>query len=114
MEIESAGVKVTKAELPDEMIDDIDEMIDDTDIGTKVRSMMDFSENMVMSTKKPGTTMGRARVCKVCGKEGAMAAILIHIENNHVAKVASPCDICGIISKSRNGLLQHKAKKHSK
>ena len=84
------------------------------DIGTKVRSMMDFSENRVMSLKKPGATMGRARVCKVCGKEGSMAAILAHIENNHIEKVASPCDICGMVSKSRNGLIQHKAKRHSK
>ena len=57
------------------------------DIGTKVRSMMDFSENRVMSSKKPGATMGRARVCKVCGKEGSMATILTHIENNHIEKV---------------------------
>ena len=84
------------------------------DIGTKVRSMMDFSENRVMSSKKPGATKGRARVCKVCGKEGSMAAILAHIENNHIEKVASPCDICGMVSKSRNGLIQHKAKRHSK
>ena len=90
------------------------EMADEIDIGTKVRSMMDFSENLVMSNKKPGTTMGRARVCKVCGKEGVMAAILSHIETKHIAKVASPCDICGIISKSRSGLIQHKLKKHSK
>ena len=90
------------------------EMADKIDIGTKVRSMMDFSENWVMSNKKPGSTMGRARVCKVCGKEGVMAAILSHIETKHIAKVASPCDVCGIISKSRSGLIQHKLKKHSK
>ena len=104
MEMETDGEKVAKSELPDEIADDI---------GTKVRSMMDFSENMVMSTKKPGATLGRARLCKMCGKEGAMGAILIHIENNHIAKVPSPCDVCGMISKSRNGLMQHKAKKHS-
>ena len=90
------------------------EKTDEIDIGTKVRSMMDFSENLVMSIKKPGATMGRARVCKVCGKEGSMAAILSHIETKHIARVASPCDICGIISKSRNGLVQHKFKRHSK
>ena len=61
--------------LPDEIADDI---------GTKVRSMMDFSENMVMSTKKPGATLGRARLCKMCGKEGVMGAILIHIENKSI------------------------------
>ena len=60
---------------------------EEIDIGTKVRSMMDFSENRVMSSKKPGATMGRARVCKVCGKEGSMASILTHIENNHIEKV---------------------------
>ena len=104
-EVEIAADKVAKSELLDELADE--------DLGTKVRSMMDFSENMLMSTKKPGATLGRARLCKMCGKEGAMGAILIHIENNHIAKVPSPCDICGMISKSRNGLMQHKAKRHS-
>ena len=103
VEIETAGDKVSNDE----------EIADDVDLNTKVRSMMDFSENRVMSNKKPGTTMGRARICKVCGKEGIMSSILIHIETKHIAKVASPCDICGMISKSRNGLIQHKAKKHS-
>ena len=105
--VENDDLNVSNDELAEDMADDID-------LGRKVRSMMDFSENMVMSNKKPGTTMGRLRVCKVCGKEGIMSAILIHIETNHIAKVPSPCDLCGMISKSRNGLIQHKAKKHSK
>ena len=98
----------------DEIAKEIKVKADESDIGIQVRSMMDFSENRVMSNKKPGSTMGRARVCKVCGKEGAMGSIMIHIENNHIAKVPSPCDVCGNISKSRNGLKQHKLKKHSK
>ena len=106
VEIETGGDNGSNEELVKDLADDID-------IGTKVRSMMDFSENRVMSNKKPGTTRGRARVCKVCGKEGIMSSILIHIETKHMAKVASPCDICGKISKSRIGLIQHKAKKHS-
>ena len=100
--------------LNDEIAKEIKVKADESDIGIQVRSMMDFSENRVMSNKKPGSTMGRARVCKVCGKEGAMGSIMIHIENNHIAKVLSPCDVCGTISKSRNGLKQHMLKKHSK
>ena len=100
--------------LNDEIATEIKVKADESDIGIQVRSMMDFSENRVMSNKKPGSTMGRARVCKVCGKEGAMGSIMIHIENNHIAKVPSPCDVCGNISKSRNGLKQHMLKKHSK
>ena len=77
------------------------------DIGTKVRSMMDFSENRVMSSKKPGATMGRARVCKVCGKEGSMASILTHIENNHIEKVTIDYELilsCRIQSQNKGGL----------
>ena len=89
-------------------------LADESDIGARVKSMMDFSENRVMSNKKPGTTLGRARVCKVCGKEGPMGTIMNHIEAKHIENIPSPCDLCGKVSKSRNGLAQHKVKEHTR
>ena len=72
----------------------------------KVKSMMDFSENRLTS----GVGL---RICKVCGKEGIMANIMTHIESNHITNnISHSCDICGKISRSRNGLRLHKAKDH--
>ena len=82
-------------------------------IRTKVMSMMEFSENRVMSNKKPGTTLGRARICKECGKEGTYGSVWNHIEAKHLENSYS-CNYCGKISKSRNGLAQHRAKDHTK
>merc|ERR1712129_135396 len=45
----------------------------------KIKSMMMFSENMVEGGKH-----GRARICKVCGKEGMMGDIQKPIEANHI------------------------------
>ena len=106
----SAGENIVNSELTKE----IKILADESDIGAKVKSMMDFSENRLMSNKRPGTTLGRARVCKVCGKEGAMGTIMTHIEAKHLENIPSPCDLCGKVSKSRNGLAQHKVKEHTK
>ena len=60
----------------------------------QVKSLMDFSENMLNNGK------GRARICKVCGKEGQMADLMRHIESNHItSNVSHSCDICGKISR---------------
>ena len=106
----AAGENVVNSELSKE----IKILADENDIGARVKSMMDFSENRVMSNKKPGTTLGRARVCKMCGKEGPMATIMNHIEAKHLGNLSCPCDVCGKVSKSRNGLAQHKAKEHTR
>ena len=51
--------------------------------------------------------------CNVCGKEDKISNIKTHIEANHVASnISHSCDICGKISRSRNGLRLHKAKEH--
>ena len=86
---------------------------DEDNIKTKVMSMMKFSEKKVMSNKKPGSTLGRARICKVCGKEGTYGTVWNHIEAKHLENSYS-CHHCGKISKSRNGLAQHRAKEHTK
>ena len=88
-------------------------LVDGDDIRTKVMSMMEYSENKVMSRKKPGSTLGRARICKLCGKEGSMTSVWNHIEAKHLDN-SYPCNQCEKISKSRNGLAQHRASFHSK
>ena len=83
---------------------------DKQQLDEEIKSMMEMSENMLTQ----GNQTRRARKCKVCGKEGDMANIKTHIESNHiVSNVTHSCDICGKISRSRNGLRLHKAKEHS-
>ena len=74
----------------------------------QIKSIMDFSEN-VLSFGQKNT---RGRICKACGKEGQMTDILRDIEATHIRDVSHACDICGKISRSRNGLRHHKAKEH--
>ena len=75
----------------------------------QIKSMMAMSENVLAYKNE------RARICKVCGKEGHITNIKTHIEANHiVSDVSHSCDVCGKISRSRNGLRVHKASKHAK
>ena len=91
------------SEMPVALVSD-----DVQELNEKVKSLMDFSENRVANGK------GRARICKVCGKEGEMANIKTHIESNHItSNISHSCDICGKISRSMNGLRQHKSKEHN-
>ena len=76
----------------------------------QVKSMMIFSENAVPH----GTRNGRARICKVCGKEGSMQSIMNHIEAHHMTGISIPCDTCGKAFKSRNSLNAHKSQQHRK
>ena len=74
-----------------------------------VKSMMEVSENAA-----PGKFRGKARICKVCGKEGVSAAIIQHIESNHTARLSIPCAQCGNIFSTRQSLMIHKSKFHRK
>ena len=74
----------------------------------QVKSMMIFSEN-ADPYKQKGV---RARICKVCGKEGSWTDIKNHIEDNHITGISIPCDLCGQVFKSRNTLKVHKSRKH--
>ena len=78
-----------------------------TDLNEKVKSMMLVSEN-----ENPGGKTGKARICKVCGKEGKQGNIVDHIESNHIPGISLPCNICGKTSRTRNALIQHKLKFH--
>ena len=72
-----------------------------------VKSMMPLSENF-----DPYRGKGRARICKVCGKEGSMTDIMNHIEAHHIAGISIPCGLCGKVFRTRNAQTQHKSKYH--
>ena len=69
--------------------------------------MIIFSDNA-----DPYKGQGRAKMCKVCGKEGIWNQIRDHIEANHITGISIPCDLCGNLFKSRNVLNGHKYRYH--
>ena len=72
----------------------------------QVKSMMTFSENADPYKN------GRARICKVCGKEGSRTIIMNHIEAHNIAGIAIPCGLCGRVFKTRNSVSSHKNLHH--
>ena len=73
----------------------------------QVKSMMTFSENA-----DPYLKGRRARICKVCGKEGGMINIMDHIEAKHIAGISIPCGLCAQVFRTRVALRHHKPKYH--
>ena len=80
----------------------------------KVKSMMEKGQKMIPDGKQANGTPKQAisRICKVCGKEGLMNAILYHIESNHLEGICIPCGLCDKTFSSRNTLSNHKSKYH--
>ena len=74
----------------------------------QVKSMMIFSDNLDPRGKR-GT---RARICKVCGKEGSWKTIRDHIEANHITGISIPCELCGKAFKTRICKINHKSQQH--
>ena len=72
----------------------------------QVRSMMEDSGNMILVGKAPR----KAKICKVCGKEGNPTAIKDHIEANHLDGVSLPCNYCEKTFRSRMRKRQHNCK----
>ena len=77
------------------------------ELDIKVKAMMAFSENIL------NKQLGRARVCKECGKEGQVINIMNHIEANHISGICIPCKDCGKTFKTRDSLKHHVRKFHS-
>ena len=69
---------------------------------------------MMFSEKANPHGQGRARICKVCGKEGGMRDIMNHIEAHHIAGISIPCGLCGKVFRTRITQTQHKSKYHRK
>ena len=75
----------------------------------QIKSMMTRTEKKMTS----GNTSKAAFACNQCGKEGQWQNIRTHIEANHIANnISHSCDICGKVSRSRDGLRKHKTKEH--
>merc|ERR1712129_634587 len=73
----------------------------------KVKSMMGASDNYIKSGRKE-----KAKVCKMCGKEGASTTIMNHIEANHLDGTSYSCNICEYVAKTRNSIAKHKSLNH--
>ena len=76
------------------------------DLEKKVRSLMKESQNNYLNTKR------KAKICKVCGKEGKGNAIKLHIEVTHLEKVVVSCNLCDKTFRSRQTQNQHQRKHH--
>ena len=70
--------------------------------------MMETSENIIQM----GKDQRRAKMCKVCGKEGYRTDIMRHIESCHLEGVSIPCSLCDKMLRSRNALRQHMTINH--
>ena len=68
--------------------------------------MMENSQNMIAS----GNRLIRAKICKVCEKEGENKAIRDHIEAHHLEGISLPCNACEKTFRSRISLRLHKCK----
>ena len=78
------------------------------DLDITVKSMMETSHNTIMD----GNCQKKAKICKICGKEGGATAIKRHIEVNHLEGVSIPCNQCDKTFRSRNALTKHNSAHH--
>merc|ERR1712129_628633 len=79
------------------------------DLDAKIASLM-----TIQALK---TLPGRGYTCKVCGKEMNIrrhSNMVSHVESWHIKDITQSCDLCGIPSKTRAALKEHKRRKHSK
>ena len=72
------------------------------ELDERVKSLMEVSQNLDPSGKQ------KAKICKMCGKEGQGKAIRDHIEANHLEGVSLPCNVCGKEFRSRMNLGRHR------
>ena len=59
------------------------------ELDNAIKAMMEFSPNFVQS-KNYEHKREKARICKVCGKEGRLFAIKRHIEAMHISGISHP------------------------
>ena len=82
--------------------------IDKYQLCDQINAMMEVGKNHFVT---PQGYKQRTWHCKVCGKEAHKTHIIGHIEAKHItSKVLHSCDICGKVSKTRDGLRRHKSR----
>ena len=74
------------------------------EVDKKVKSLMELSAKFILNGKE------KARICKVCGKEGERKTIRGHIEVNHLEGISLPCNVCDRTFRTRRNLKIHKSK----
>ena len=101
------GQNQTESEKMLALVDHTTNTTDLEGLDQQVKCMMTLSENA-----NPYAPNQKARICKVCGKEGAMSAIMYHIEANHISGISIPCDLCQKLCTSRDAVRNHKYREH--
>ena len=83
------------------------EVTDMVDLDDKIDSLIAIGDTILAGQR-------RARICKLCGKQGPTVDIKKHIQARHITGASNICTICGMRSKSRKYLRDHITRKHSK
>ena len=80
----------------------------------KMKSLMQRSQRMIRNGKQVDGSpkMATSYFCKLCGKEGIAHHIRDHVEFNHFEGISIPCDLCGMVFRTRNYLKRHKNRAH--
>ena len=73
-------------------------------LGEQINSMVESSQNIIQHGKMQTT---RAKICKVCRKEGDPSEIRRHIEAQHLDGVSLPCKDCEKTFRRRASFWQH-------
>ena len=76
------------------------------DLDDQIRSMITKSDISL------GPGKGKMATCNICGKQAPYRDLPRHVEANHLSGVSHACDVCGSVSRSKNGLRLHKMKYH--
>ena len=79
---------------------------DQEELEERVKLLMEESQNNYQNGHQ------KAKLCKVCGKEGKGNAIKHHIEASHLEGISIPCNICNKTFRSRQTLREHQRKIH--
>ena len=101
------GQNQTESEKTLALVDHKTNATDLQGLDQQVKCLMTFSENA-----NPYVPSQKARICKVCGKEGSIRNIMNHIEANHIFGISIPFDLCEKLCTSRNSLSVHKSQQH--
>ena len=80
---------------------------DSSGLDEQIRSMITKTDISL------GPGKGKLAKCNICGKEAPYMSLPRHVEANHLEGVSHSCNICGAISRSKNGLRRHKYGFHS-